>query len=373
MDFSFSEQQEMLRKIAKDFLTAECPTTLVRDMEDDSVGYPRELWHKIADLGWCGLMIPEEYGGEGCTFLDLMILLEEMGRVCFPGPFFSTVVLGCIPIIDWGSLEQRKEFLPSIAQGSLIMTTALYEPEADYSLSNTRTKVTKAGQQYILNGTKLFVPYAHISDWILCAAIMDESTPLSNESLNLFLISNVNTGVNHDVLVTIAHDKLCQVALHDMKLNEKNILWCGRDGIEKLLQKATIAKSIEMVGEALQTKEMSIEYAKNRMQFGRAIGSFQAVQHHCANMAVDVEAARLMAYRAAWLISEGVSCTKEISMTKVWVNEACQRVMAIGHQIHGAIGFTWDHDMQLFSRRSVAGRVSFGDSNFHRMRLGLSL
>ena len=373
MDVGFSEQQEMLRKMARDFLTAECPKRLVRDMEDDAVGHPRELWQKMAELGWHGLAFPEEYGGGGGTFLDLAVLLEEMGRACLPGPFLSTIVLGGLPILDLGNEEQKREFLPQIVRGAIVMTLALTEADAKYVPSGINVSAVSDGQGHTINGAKLFVPYAHVCDWIVCAARTMEGRASLEESISLFLVDKKSPGVSCDLLLTIAHDKQCEAKFHNVKVSNEDILGGGWNGITKILQKATVAKCVEMVGEAQQVLEMSVDYAKTRVQFGRPIGSFQAIQHHCANMAVDVEAARLMAYKVAWLISEGLPCDREASAAKVWVNEACRRVMALGHQIHGAIGFTWDHDMQLFSRRAVAGRVSFGDSDFHREQVGLAL
>lgn len=373
MDLGFSEQQEMLRKMARDFLTPECPKRLLRDMEDDGVGHPQELWQKMAELGWHGLVFPEDYGGGGGAFLDLAVVLEEMGRACLPGPFFSTVILGGLPILDLGNEEQKREFLPQIARGTVIMTLALQEADAKYAPSSINTSTVSNRQGHTINGTKLFVPYAHLSDWILCVARTKNGRASLEKSIHLFLINTKSPGVSYDLLTTIAHDKQCELRFDNVKVPNQYVLWSGWSGVAKMLQKATVAKCVEMVGQAQQVLEMSVDYAKTRIQFGRPIGSFQAIQHHCANMAVDVEAARLMAYRAAWLISEGVPCAREASAAKVWVNEACRRVMALGHQIHGAIGFTWDHDMQLYSRRAVAGRVSFGDSDFHRNQVGLAL
>jgi len=366
MDLKFSEEQEMFKNMARDFLTTECPMKLVRDMEDDEEGHPRELWQKMADLGWHGLAFPEEYGGGDGTFIDLAVLLEEAGRACLPGPFFSTIVLGGLPILDLGNEEQKEKFLPQIASGAMVMTLAFSEADTKLDSSSMKVSAVSDGQDYTINGTKLFVPYAHVCDWLICVARTKDDGTESNENINLFLVNKESQGVSCTLLETMAHDKQCEVTFHDVKVPKEDILGGGWNGVTEILQKATVAKCIEMVGQLQRVLEMSVDYAKQRIQFGRPIGSFQAIQHHCANMAVDVEAARLVAYRAAWLISEGLPCAKEVSTAKAWLNEACQRVMALGHQIHGAIGFTWDHDMQLFSRRAVAARVSLGDTHFHR-------
>jgi len=373
MELEFSEQQQMLRKMARDFLATECLKKLVREMEDDAMGHPGELWRKMAELGWHGLVFPEEYGGGGGTFLDLAVLLEEMGRALLPGPFYSTIVLGGLAVLDSGNEEQKREFLPRICRGDLVMTSALSQDEIKTTHFGINASVASDGRGYIINGTKLFISYAHVCDWIVCPAKIKGDEARLKGDIILSLIDQKNPGVSCDLLATIAHDKQCNLVLRDVKVPKEYVIQSSQNGLERTLQKSTVAKCVEMAGQALQVLEMSVDYAKTRMQFGRPIGSFQAIQHHCANMAVDVEAARLLAYRAAWLISEGIPCTKEVSSAKIWLNEACRRVMSLGHQIHGAIGFTWDHDMQLYSRRIVAARLSFGDSDFHREKVALFL
>lgn len=366
MDLGLSEQQEMLKKMARDFLATECPKKLVRDMEDDKVGHPVDLWQKMAELGWHGLVIPEEFGGQGYTFLDLAVLVEEMGRGCLPGPFFSTVVLAGFPLLDLGTDAQKKEYLPKIANGEIVMTLALSEHNANLAASGISATAAAGGKGYKLNGAKLFVPFAHVSDYILVAAKTDDKKP----DINLFIVNAKSSGVSIKIMPTMSNDKQCEVTLKDVEVAKENVITCGWSGLEKTLQKIAIAECIQMLGGAQMVLEMTVEYAKTRIQFERPIGSFQAIQHHCANMAVDLESSRLMTYRAAWLISEDLEFMREASEAKVWIDEACRRIMTLGHQIHGAIGFTWDHDMQLYSRRAVIGRVSYGDSDYHRDMVG---
>lgn len=368
MDLALTEEQEMLKKMARDFFTVESPKTFVRQMEKDERGYTPEFWQKMAEVGFLGLPFPEKYGGGGGSFLDLAVLLEEMGRACTPGPFFSTVVLAGLTILDAGSEEQKNFFLPQISQGKLILTLALTEPSASYKPKDIQLKAIKRGENYILNGTKLFVPDAHISDYIITVARTKETTN-PEEGITLFILPAKTQGISFTLLKTIASDKLCEVVFKDVVVSGNDILGeedKGWEIVKRTLDRATVAKCCEMVGGAQQVLEMTVAYAKERVQFGRPIGSFQAIQHYCANMLIDVDGSRFVTYQAAWMLSKGIPCRKEISIAKAWTSEAYRRVCALGHQIHGAIGFTMDHDMQLYYRRAKAAEVTFGDADFHR-------
>ena len=368
MDLGLSEPQEMLRKMARDFLATECPKSLVRQMEEDEKGYPVQLWQNMAKLGWMGLPFPEEYGGGGGSFLDLAILLEEMGRACLPGPFFSTVVLGGLMVADVGSEEQKQELLPPIAEGKMIMTLALTEPSGGYEAADIAVQAAAEKDQYVISGTKLFVPDAHVADWIICVARTGRGNQ-PQQGITLFLVNRESQGVTCELLSSLAKDKQCQVVFDRVTVPVKDMLGKAGQGwseVSKAVQQAAAAKSIEMVGGAQQVLEMTVDYAKERVQFDHPIGSFQAVQHHCANMAIYVDSARYLAYQAAWKLSEGLPCDMEVAAAKAWASDAYRRVCSLGHQVHGAIGFTLDHDMQLYSRRAKAAEVVFGDADFHR-------
>ena len=358
----------MLRTTTRDFLTNECPTSLVKEMAEDEKGYTPELWRKMAELGWMGLALPEEYDGMGMTFLDLAILLEEMGRACLPGPYFSTVVLGGFTILEAGSEEQKRELLPKISAGDMILTLALTEPSARYEPDAITLKATPKNGDYVLSGTKLFVENAHIADYIICVARTKEGAS-PEDGITLFLVDAKSPGITTTLLKTIAGDKQCEVIFEDVTVPKNNILGevdKGWEVVEKVLEKATVGLCAQMVGGAQAALEMSINYAKERVQFGRPIGSFQAIQHYCANMVTDVDGSKFITYEAAWKVSEGLPATMEISMAKAWVNEAYRRVTLLGHQIHGGIGFCMDHDMPLYFKRAKAAEPTFGDADFHR-------
>ena len=367
MDLDLSEDQKMLRTTARDFLVKECPKQLVREMEQDEKGYSPQLWLKMAQLGWLGLPFPERYGGGDGSFLDLVVLLEEMGRACLPGPFLSSVVLGGLPILAAGSEEQKQQFLPAIAQGK-ILTLALTEADGSYEAASIKTRATPDKDDYVISGTKLFVPDAHIADYLLCLARTKEGSS-EDEGLSLFIIDAKSQGISYTPLITIASDKQCEVIFDEVRVPIADILGELDQGwgvVEKTLQYAAIAKCAEMVGAAQQVLEMSVEYAKQRVQFERPIGSFQAIQHHCANMLIDIDGMRYLTYQAGWLLSEGLPAAKEVAMAKAWVSQAIRRVTALGHQIHSGVGYTMDHDLQLYFRRGKAAEVIFGDADFHR-------
>lgn len=367
MDLSFTEDQEMLRSVARDFLERECPKSLVKEMDEDEKGYTPDLWRKMAELGWMGLVFPEKYGGVDGSFLDLVILLEEMGRACLPGPFFSTVVLCGLTILAAGSEEQKQELLTGIAKGELVLAFALTEPCARYEASAIATRAVPEDDSYVINGRKLFVNDAHIADYILCVA-KTKDTAKPEEGITLFLVDAKSPGIDCTLLKTLACDKQCEVVFNNVRVEKKNILGKVNQGwgvLEMTLQQATAAKCAEMVGSARAAFEMSVSYAKERVQFNRPIGSFQAVQHHCANMAVDIDGSTFITYEAAWSISHGLPSTMLVSIAKAWVSEACQRVTLLGHQIHGGYSFCRDHDMHLFHRAVRAGALMFGDTISH--------
>jgi alkylation response protein AidB-like acyl-CoA dehydrogenase len=337
-------------------------------MEEDERGYTPELWGKVADLGWLGLALPEQYGGLGLSYFDLVLLLEEMGRAMLPGPFFSTVVLGGMTILEAGSDAQKQEYLPKIASGDTIATLALTEPSATYEPSGIQTTATARGSDYVLNGIKLFVPDGQVADVLIVAARTQESSDPA-QGVTLFVVDSNTPDVTITPLVTISAEKQAEVELRDVVVPSSSVLGQvdqGWSAVSRVLDMAAVGKCAEMLGGADRVLEMTVNYVKDRVQFGRPVGSFQAVQHHCANMATDVEGCRYVAYQAAWRVAEGLPATREVAIAKAWVSDAYRRVCALAHQSHGAIGFTKDYDLQLFTRRAKTAELAYGDSDYHR-------
>jgi alkylation response protein AidB-like acyl-CoA dehydrogenase len=375
VDPRLSEEEEILRKSARDFLTDKCPKTLVREMEKDEKGYSPQLWKEIADLGWLGLIFPEKYGGGGMSFLDLAILLEEMGRALFPGPFFSTVLLGGLPILDIGTDEQKEKYLPEIISGKAIFTMALTEPVGGYTAASIKVKATAANNDYVINGTKLFVPDASVADYILCVARTDDKAK-AEDGISIFIIDAKSPGIKITVLDTIAKDKQCEVIFDNVKVPKENILGELNQGwseIQKTIERAAVAKCCEMVGGMQAVLDMTIPYVKERIQFDVPVGVFQAVQHHCVYMLVGVEGSRAAAYDAAWRISTGRPYSSEAAITKAWVSDAYQSVVALGTQAHGGVSIIEDHDLPLYFRRAKAAELAFGDARFHRKTVARNL
>jgi alkylation response protein AidB-like acyl-CoA dehydrogenase len=375
MNFDFNDEQKMLKKGARDFFEKECPKSLVRQMGDDEKGNPTELWQKMAQLGWLGLIYPEKYGGSGGNMIDLIAIEEEMGRACLPGAFFSTVLLGGLFILNNGSEEQKHDLLPRIAEGKVIMTLALNEKSGSYQAASIETKAVAEKDDYIISGTKMYVPDALISDYIVCIARTKKGTT-PEDGLTAFLVDKKSPGITCTLLKTIAYDKLCEVVFNKVKVSTKNIIgkldqaW---GPLEQTLQQVRIARCAEMVGGAQKVLEMSADHTKERIVFDRPLGSFPVIQHYIATMVMDIDGSRFLTYEAAWRFSEGMPCGKEIAMAKAWTSEAYRRVTATGHQIYGGIGFTVESDMHLYYRRAKAWEVTLGDGNFEREALAKEL
>jgi len=308
MDLALTEEQEMLRTAGRDFLTEKFPKTVVKEIEESETGYSPEIWREMAGLGWIGLAFPDKYGGADMSFLDLAVLLEEMGRACLPGPYFSTVILGGLPILDIGNEEQKQEYLPKIANGDLIFTLALTESNARYDAAAITVEAIADKDGYILNGTKLFVPDAQVADYMLVVARTDKKAK-PEDGITIFIVDAKSPGISSTALKTIANDKLCEVVFDQVKVPEENILGQLNQGwseVQKIIERAAVAKCCEMVGCIQQALDMTVSYAKERVQYDRPIGSFQVIQHYCVDMFTDVEGARLSAYQAAWMVSEGL-------------------------------------------------------------------
>jgi len=364
MDFGFSEEQELLRQSAVDFLSKECPMTYVRQMMDDERGYSEELWKKMAELGWMGLIYPEEFGGSGLNMVDLVVVLEEMGKSVFPGPFFSSVCLGGLAILEAGNQEQKQKYLPGIASGEKKATLAVLEEDARWDEKGVKMPARKVKKGFSLNGVKLFVPDAHVADVIVCVA-------RTGDGPTLVLVDREQAGVTVTQLKTMDQTRrLCEVRFEKVQVGTDAILGAPGQGWEilsRVLDASKVALCAEMCGGAQKVLDMTVEYAKMREQFGRPIGSFQAIQHKCANMLVQVESAKSATYYAAWAVANNApEAPLAAAMAKAYCSDAYRQVSAEGIQVHGGIGFTWEHDMHLYFKRAKASEVTFGDATWNR-------
>ncbi len=371
MDFGFSEDQELLRDSARKFLDAECPTTFVRKMMEDDSAHATELWKKAAELGWMGILIPEEHGGIGGSFLDLVVVMEEMGKSLMPGPFLATVLLGSAAVLAGGSDTQKAATLPKVAGGELLMTLAQAEKSGRYDAGGIRMPATVRGSDFVLSGEKFFVPDAHVADQMVVAARTGSPDAPAEEGLTLFLVDAKTPGIEITQLKTVDMTRRqCHVAFHDVAVAGSQVigeLGQGWPILQRVLNQAMAGLCTEMVGTGQQALDMAVEYAKERVQFGKPIGSFQAVKHKCVDMMVQVENARSLTYYAAWTVDENVDeASQAVPMAKAYCSDMCKTVTSEAIQVHGGIGFTWEHDMHLFYRRGLASEAAFGSAPTHR-------
>jgi alkylation response protein AidB-like acyl-CoA dehydrogenase len=360
MDLEFDFEQIEMSRTARTFLQRHWPTSLVREMQKDKARFPVEIWQKMAELGWMGLVFPEEYGGSNASFLTLVVLLEEMGRALLMVPFVGTVVCGGLAILNYGSKAQKEKLLPEITGGRLILAPAFIEP--NLSESQVEEQIAAKGKVYVLSGIRLFVPYAHVADLLMWDARLTEGD-------TLFLTDTKQPGVKCAVLPSIASDRHCEVTLDKVGITESNILGQkghGREILDKIEQMAAAAYCGFIVGILQKVLEMTVEYAKQRIQFERPIGSFQAIQHQCANMLIDIETSKLLTHQAAWKLSQQIPASKEVSLAKARASDAARRVCLLGIKIHGGVGLMQEYDMSLYFKMAKAAESAFGNGDFHR-------
>ena len=358
MNFNFTEQQNMLRTMAREFLAGECPKSRIRELEKDGKGYDPGTWKHMAELGWMGLLLPAEYEGSNADLMDLVVLMEEMGRNILPGPFFSTVALAALPIMAFGSKNQQAEQLPRIARGETIWTLATNEDPSDCEFSRIRTSVRLANGTCVLNGEKTLVPCANVADYMLVLARMKKGEALE-KGLTLFIVDMKKPGIEVAIIPTITGETLCQVKFKNVMLSDNDVLGtagAAESMVRQLLDKAALLKCAEVSGACQAVLEMTIAYAKDRQQFGKPIGTFQVIQHRLVDMLMQVEGLQYLVCQAAWLMSIGADCSAQIAMAKVKANKVYQCVALDGIKIHGAIGFSMDHDIGLYFRRVLASR-----------------
>jgi alkylation response protein AidB-like acyl-CoA dehydrogenase len=367
MDFGFSDEQEMLRQSARGLLEKECASSVVRRLLEDERGYDDTLWKTMSGLGWTGLTIPEEYGGAGLNYVDLVLVLEEMGRVILPSPFIWTMMVA-EAINRAGSADQKRALLPKIAGGDLIATLALLEQSAVWGPDGISLQAKPSGNDFILDGVKLFVNDAHVAGCLLVAARTAGNT---TDGVTLFALEPGRAGISVAPLKTMDQTrKLSEVKFAGVKAGAAEVIGevgAGWKILSEVLDRGKVMLAAEMIGGAQKVLDMAVEYAKMRVQFGRPIGSFQAVQHKCANMMIDVEGAKSAVYYAAWAVSNQVAeAPLAAALAKAASSDAYRRVSAEGIQVHGGIGFTWDHDMHLYFKRAKSSEFTFGDATYNR-------
>jgi alkylation response protein AidB-like acyl-CoA dehydrogenase len=363
MDFDLSKAQKLLQQSARDFFARELKPERVRELMATDTGYDDGLWRAMADQGWTGLIIPEEFGGLGLSSVDLLAVCEEMGRACLPGPFLSTLWAAAL-INRAGGEGQRKQYLEPIAAGDMKATVALLEEGSDWNPEAVGLRAEKEGKEFRLRGRKEFVTDAEIADLIICVA-------RGNDGLVLAPVEKGARGMKIAATPGVdATRKLYSVEFDDVVAPEADALAFNTrtlDAVESATAAAVVALCAEMLGGMRWTLETAVEYAKTRQQFGKAIGVYQAVQHQLSDMFLMTEGARSAVYYAAWAVSENDPSAKlAVSIAKAYCSDAAREVGNRGVQAHGGIGFTWEHNLQLYYKRAKASEVMFGDANYHR-------
>ncbi len=371
MDFGLSEEQELLQHSARDFLARECPTTLVRAVTQSDDGFPRALYQKIAEMGWAGLVIPEKFGGQGLGVLDLTVLAEEMGRAVVPGPFFSSSVLAALSLVYAGSAAHKQEWLPRMAAGEAIGTLAFLEESDRLDAAGISARCTKTRGGYQLDGVKLFVTDAQVADVIVAAF---RSRGKEESGISLFLVSRDTPGVSVQPLQSVDQTRRpCEVVFRKVDVPASAQLGDDTKGwkvLRRVMDAACVVLAADSLGGAQQALEMSVEYSKVRQQFGRPIGSFQALKHMAAEIVSDMEPARSLVWYAAYAYDhEPRNAARAAAMAKARLSDVYSRATNRAVQIHGGIGFTWEHDLPLWFKRAKWNEAAFGDATFHRERL----
>jgi alkylation response protein AidB-like acyl-CoA dehydrogenase len=368
MDLGLSEIQKMLQETSRDYLVENCTMDFIRAMESDQIGISDEIWKNMADMGWLGLMIPDEYGGSGFNFDDMSILLEEMGKVGLSGPFFSTSVIGVQALLLSGDEAQKKEVLPKIASGNLKISLAFNEKTGSFEKSEvTNTNSIKNNDGWTLNGEKYFVNDAIGADYFIVA-----SSSENKNGLSIFLVPSNTEGIEIKKMESIGGDKIYKVDFQEIKLLDSQLL--GKEGeawdiLLKIFNYGAIGKTSEMSGAAQKVMNITLDYIKDRKQFDRPIGSFQAVQHHAADMAILTKVSTQFSRKAAWKLSNEEDSNIDVHRAKSYVSNAYHDLCQISHQLHGAIGYTWDYDLQIFTRKMQHQKLAYGDSNFHQKKI----
>ena len=374
MDILPSEEEQLLKNAAREFLEAEVSTALVREMELDEIGYPPGLWRQMADLGWLGLPMPEEYGGQGLPLTYLGLVMEELGRVLAPVPMHSTMV-AALTIAEAGTEAQKRELLPAVCRGDLTLTWAVTERDPRLIPTAVTQLAQRDGDGWVLNGVKMFVDNFNVAGRCLTAV---RTAPRSEEGegISLFIVNPNGAGVSHTPLVTIAKDKQSRVAFDGARVGAGDLVGELHQGwpiVERMLERATALLCCQMVGATRKDAEMAIEYAKNRVAFGRPIGAFQSIQHLCADMLLHTDGAQLLAYEALWKMDQGLPAGVEVSQAKAFANEKCEAVVRSSQVIHGGIGFMMEFDLHLWLRRVSAWSMRLGTTFVHRARIASAL
>ncbi len=369
-----SEEELMVKNAAREFLDAECPPSLARAIEQDERGYSVELWEQMASLGWFGISLPETYGGGGLPVTYLGLILEECGRAIAPVPFHSTAT-AALAVVNHGSDEQKQTILPRVARGDLIVTWAVQERDPRLRADAVQCRGEVEGDSLVISGIKHFVDNFSAAEMVVMAVRTAEPTD-DSVGITLCIVPTNSAGITETRLTTLAKDSQSKIALDNVRIPLSNVIGEVNQGwpaVSEMLDTGTALLCAQIIGAARKDAEMAIEYAKNRVAFGRPLAGFQSIQHLCADMIVAVDGAQLLTYEALWKLDAGLPYSVEVSQAKAFTNDKCQATVRSSQQIHGGIGFMMEFDLHLWYRRVTAWTMRMGTSFEHRARVARSL
>jgi alkylation response protein AidB-like acyl-CoA dehydrogenase len=369
MDFDFTQEQIMLRDLSREFLTRESTPKSVRSLMDDPRGFSDATWQQMADMGLHGLTIDAGYGGQGIGMVELALVLDEMGRAAYPGPYFATSVLAATAIAASGQDNQMARYLPDIASGRTRATLALIEHALSWQPSGVNMRAERRGDGFALSGVKRFVPFSNVADLILVVARTSDEP----DGISVFAVASDAAGLSETPNVEMDRTNRTSTLTFkevsvgsDALIGELNRGWAI---VGAVLERAAVAAAAEMLGASRRCMEMSVEYAKVRQQFGQPIGMFQAIKHACAEMLLEVENSHAATYYAAWAQdAHSLDASLAASAAKAYVGDASRKVCGSSIQVHGGIGFTWEYDLHLYFKRAKHFEPLYGDADFHRER-----
>lgn len=369
MDFNFTAPQKMIKDSARKFFSNELTKDDLRELQENNVEVEEEFWQKIAELGWLGLAISQEYQGDEIGLMELAVLYEECGRALMPTVFYSNMA-AALCILNGGRTDQKTELLAAISEGKTKITLAITEPQAIHDLNYLKTNARLINGKYYICGQKLFVQNTVSADYLIVAARTEDNA--SDSAITLFLIDKSSKGLTFEALKTFGLDSQSEVILDNVEVPAERIIGeigSAKQIIKQTTDQTTALQCVEMVGGAQEIIEMTANYVAERVQFKHPIGSFQAVQHHMANMAMDIEGAYYAAYNAVWRLSEGKSCAREIALAKAWIGNAYKDTAIMAHQLHGGMGYTLEYDLHLYSNRAKTTGIWQGTSDYHYQKL----
>ncbi len=361
MDFKFNEEQEMLQKAARDFLKKKVDKAVIKELSENETGFDKKLWKGMAKLDWMAIVIPEDYDGIGWSFIELAVLFEELGRAAFNSPMLCNL-MGTFALMEGGTEDQKSEILPKVGLGKMILTMANDEPGVAYNHSYIETTAESKNGGYVLSGTKILVPYANIADKVL-VSVRTDGSPGDEDGITIVMIDPSEEGVTLTPMPVIGGERQFKLDLDNVTVAADNVVGEVGKGfslVKSVIEKATAIQCAEAVGGAQEELEMTAEYTKARIQFKRAIATFQTVQHRVSDMFIHVQGARWTTYQAAWMLSEGMPCRKEIAIAKVITNNAAREVAFSAQQLHGGIGVDLDYDLHWYFTRAKNFELKFG-------------